>query len=93
MSADTPSKPAPSYPRDPDNDLTTRDLAERYGVSLVADGGWFRKGIIPPEHAYRVPVLRANGIVGLEWRVPAAALADFQPPDPKGGRPRREDTP
>lgn len=78
------------YQRDPDNDLSTRDIAERYGISLVAAGGWFRKGIIPHEYAYRVPVERAKGIIGLEWRVPAAALADFSPPNPKGGRPAKD---
>ncbi len=82
------STPAgPVYERDPEQDLTTQEIAERYGVSVIAVGNWCRKGHLV--HAYRTPVQRGGGIIALEWRVPEAVLTEFTPPNPKGGRPSR----
>lgn len=82
------SASSPVYARDPEKDLTTQAIASRYGISVIAAGNWCRKGHLA--HAYRAPVQRGNGLVGLEWRVPEASLAEFTPPNPKGGRPSQQ---
>lgn len=83
--------PMTHSPRDPENDLSTRDIAEMYGISIVAAGSWFRRGVIPEKHAYRIPAARSNGIIGLEWRADREyMLNEFKRPNPRGGRPPLE---
>lgn len=69
--------------------LDTSQIADMFDVTVTAVGNWFRKGLIPADHAKKVQVRRRNGLIGMEWRARASFIREnFEPPNPSGGRPK-----
>jgi len=60
-------------------DLTTKEVAGRYGVGDAAVRQWCRRRLLP--NAYEQPTPR-----GVVWRIPEKDLKGFEPPK-KTGRP------
>lgn len=67
-------------------DLTVADLAKRFGRQTSTLRGWLERGLFPGAYKF---------MGGREWRVPPAALAEFEAKQRVGevrrpGSPRRE---
>lgn len=62
--------------------LTTKDVADRYGVTPATVGRWCQKGYLPGAR-------RVGGKMRGVWIIPASALDGFEPPKP--GRPKETD--
>ena len=60
-------------------DLSTSDVAARFGVSPITARLWCRRGLFP--NAYELATLR-----GPVWMIPEGDLRGFEPPK-KTGRP------
>lgn len=56
--------------------LTTKEIAERYGVKLITAQKWVQRGLFPNKHMY-----------GRDWLIPESDLLKFK--KPKAGRPRK----
>jgi uncharacterized protein YjcR len=66
------------------SDLTTKDVADRYGVGDATVRLWRRRKLFP--HAYELETPR-----GCVWMIPERDLKGFEPPK-KTGRPRKPKT-
>ncbi|MET0624142.1 MAG: helix-turn-helix domain-containing protein [Pyrinomonadaceae bacterium] len=60
-------------------DLTTKEVAIRFGLKDAAVRQWCRKGLLPNAYEEQTPR-------GALWRIPEADLMGFTPPR-KTGRP------
>ena len=60
------------------NELTTKELASRFGVAEVTARLWCQKGLFPNGHQKKTPF-------GSYWLVPESDLQSFN--RPKTGRP------
>jgi excisionase family DNA binding protein len=64
----------------PNDSLTSREVAARFGVHLVTVDRWLRDGLLPGASKR-----------GHDWQIPAESLAEFTPParGPKPAADRR----
>lgn len=65
-------------------DLTTKQVAERYGVLDATVRLWRRRGLFP--HAYEQETPR-----GSVWMIPERDLKGFEPPKKTGRPPKPKD--